>query len=162
MNFVKGDLFELAESGVFDVVVHGCNCFNTMGSGIANTVRTVYPDAYAEDCKTVRGDHKKVGTYTSALVGNNSKFVIVNAYTQYRYNPSSERVDLFEYAGFESILNSLLLTFPGKRFGFPMIGMDRAGGDKARILSLIQKFSDAIHSTGGTATMVEYTGVKNK
>ena len=31
MFVVHGDLFKLAEQGEFDIIVHGCNCFNTMG-----------------------------------------------------------------------------------------------------------------------------------
>lgn len=32
---IKGDLIELAKQGKFDVIAHGCNCFCTMGAGIA-------------------------------------------------------------------------------------------------------------------------------
>ena len=32
---IKGDLIELAKKGEFDVITHGCNCFCTMGAGIA-------------------------------------------------------------------------------------------------------------------------------
>lgn len=32
---IKGDLIELAKQGKFDVITHGCNCFCTMGAGIA-------------------------------------------------------------------------------------------------------------------------------
>lgn len=32
---VNGDLIKLAKRGEFDVIGHGCNCFCTMGAGIA-------------------------------------------------------------------------------------------------------------------------------
>jgi len=32
---IKGDLIELTKLGEFDVIAHGCNCFCTMGAGIA-------------------------------------------------------------------------------------------------------------------------------
>ena len=32
---IKGDLIELAKAGEFDVIAHGCNCFNAQKSGIA-------------------------------------------------------------------------------------------------------------------------------
>ena len=35
ISYVDGDLIKLALSGKFDVIVHGCNCFCTMGAGIA-------------------------------------------------------------------------------------------------------------------------------
>jgi len=32
---IEGDLIKLAKQGKFDVITHGCNCFCTMGAGIA-------------------------------------------------------------------------------------------------------------------------------
>ena len=39
MRTVTGDLITLALEGEFDVIIHGCNCYNTMGAGIARAVR---------------------------------------------------------------------------------------------------------------------------
>ena len=39
MKTVKGDLIHLALAGEFDVIVHGCNCYCTMGVGIAKTIK---------------------------------------------------------------------------------------------------------------------------
>ena len=33
MRTIEGDLIGLAKAGHFDVIVHGCNCHNTMGRG---------------------------------------------------------------------------------------------------------------------------------
>lgn len=35
LNEIHGDLIKLAQQGEFDVIAHGCNCFCTMGAGIA-------------------------------------------------------------------------------------------------------------------------------
>jgi O-acetyl-ADP-ribose deacetylase (regulator of RNase III) len=35
INYTDGDLIKLAKQGTFDVIAHGCNCFCTMGAGIA-------------------------------------------------------------------------------------------------------------------------------
>lgn len=35
MKTIKGDLIQLALANEFDVIIHGCNCFCTMGKGIA-------------------------------------------------------------------------------------------------------------------------------
>jgi hypothetical protein len=59
----------------------------------------------------------------------------VNTYTQYTYGRGR---DLFEYEGFEKILNLLQVEFSDKRIGFPLIGCGLAGGDKERILSMIE------------------------
>ena len=35
IKYIKGDLIKLAQKGKFDIIAHGCNCFCTMGAGIA-------------------------------------------------------------------------------------------------------------------------------
>ena len=49
-------------------------------------------------------------------------------------------------------------TYPGGRFGFPYIGMGLAGGDKDRILSMLEGFAKTIDkaAAGGTVTLVEF------
>lgn len=32
LKHIKGNLIDLAEEGEFDIIIHGCNCQNTMGS----------------------------------------------------------------------------------------------------------------------------------
>lgn len=104
MKVVIGDLLKLAEEGNFDIIVHGCNCFTTMGGGIAKQIKTAYPGAYAVDAETINGDSKKLGTYTKFDTG---KFIIINAYTQYLYNRKGEFHDVFEYDHFNTILENL-------------------------------------------------------
>ena len=59
MDVLKGDLIQLALMGRFDIVIHGCNCFCSMGAGIAKTIRDNFPEAYQADLKTGMGDKKK-------------------------------------------------------------------------------------------------------
>ena len=40
MEFEKGDLLDLFYHKKIDILVHGCNCFNTMGAGIAKQIDT--------------------------------------------------------------------------------------------------------------------------
>jgi hypothetical protein len=42
MKTVYGDLVKLAIAGNFDVIVHGCNCYHTMGAGIAKQIKKNY------------------------------------------------------------------------------------------------------------------------
>ncbi len=82
MQLEKGDLIQKARAGEFDVLVHGCNCFCTMGAGIAKTIKQVFPAAYQADLATVAGDKTKLGSYSMASVEAAEKpLVIVNAYT---------------------------------------------------------------------------------
>ena len=49
--YIIGDVLDSSES----IVVHGCNCRNTMGSGFAKQVKMKCPNAYIADQMTVRG-----------------------------------------------------------------------------------------------------------
>ena len=156
MNIVKGDLLTLASAGEFDVSVHGCNCFNNMGAGIAWIIANQYPAAREVDANTKYGDKEKLGTYTQAkgLTKTNPvhTFTIINAYTQYGCN-ATLNVDLFEYGAFEKILYNLIEEFPTSSFGFPLIGCGLAGGDKNNILNMIDDFSKMIENE---VTVVEW------
>lgn len=155
---VSGNLLALAEAGEFDVIVHGCNCFNTMGSGIARQIREKYPTAFAADVTMDIGIHK-LGSYSiapSSTVKGEVKFAIVNAYTQFDYNRTNEKQDLFEYASFEIILKKLAYQFGNARFGLPMIGMGLAGGAPDIIIPMIEDFAAKVAAKGGSVTLVEY------
>lgn len=66
MKKVYGDLIEMAEHGDFDVIVHGCNCFCTMGAGIALQIKHHFPEAYYADCDySKKGDKKNLGFFSN-------------------------------------------------------------------------------------------------
>ena len=153
MKHLTGDLLEMGKNGDFDIIVHGCNCLNTMGSGIARQIREQLPDAWLADQETVKGNKDKLGTYT---VGVHGKLIIVNAYTQYAYNVSGFTEDQFEYESFQTILDKLAVRWGCARFGFPLIGMGLAGGDKERIMSLLEEFSAKVEAQGGSVALVEF------
>ena len=82
MNIIQGDLIKLAKENELDVIIHGCNCFNTMGAGIAKAIKKNFKEAYEIDKSTKKGDKLKLGDYTAVKLGN---LTVVNAYTQYYY-----------------------------------------------------------------------------
>lgn len=150
LKHTTGNLLDLAEAGLFDVVIQGCNCFNTMGGGIAREIRERYPMAATVDNETVTGDYNKLGNYTTAFTG---KFLIVNAYTQYNM---SQGTDVFEYTAFQLLLEKLTFAYPRKRFGLPYIGMGLAGGNKDIIIPMIREFAEIVTTKGGAVTLVEF------
>ena len=154
---IKGNLIDLAEQGEFDVIVHGCNCLNTMGSGIAAEIRTRYPGAYDADTLATQqwqNPIAKLGNFsTYSTVGKGNPFIIVNAYTQVNFAPRG--VDHFEYESFYLILRKLQALGPVK-FGFPYIGCGLAGGDETRIIQMLSDFADRVTATGGSGTLVEF------
>lgn len=160
LQLAKGNLIDMAERGLFDVIVHGCNCHNTMGSGIAKEIRERYQGAYDADTlatKQWNNPLAKLGNFsTYATVGKGKPFVIVNAYTQLDYNKTGEEfTDRFEYESFYLILKKLEALGP-INFGFPYIGMGLAGGDKDRIIAMLEYFAEKITAIGGSVTLVEF------
>lgn len=156
LKHTQGNLLDLAEAGEFDVILHGCNCFNTMGGGIAREIRERYPHVAAVDGKTVRGDYTKLGNWTSEnviLKNGTVTFDIINAYTQYEM---SRGEDVFEYTAFHLILEKVVFLYGDKRIGLPYIGMGLAGGDKTWIMPMIEWFADEVAKKGGSVTLVEF------
>lgn len=136
MKTIEGDLIKLALEGQFDVIVHGCNCFHTMGGGIAAQIRRKFPEAYDADLQTIYGDKDKLGTFSSAFAKTETgvDFLIVNAYTQFKYGSGLH----FDYDAFEKVCKRLKERFKGQRIGLPMIGAGLAGGDWNEIVSIIE------------------------
>lgn len=139
-----GDLIQMALTGQFDVIVHGCNCFCTMGAGIAKQIKATFPAAYDADCLTSEGDRAKLGSYSSAKVDG---ITIVNAYTQYDWRGSGQKAD---YDAIRSCLAKVASEFPTARIGLPQIGAGLAGGDWPTILQIIHE------ELGSTDTTVVY------
>lgn len=152
MKLVKGDLLALAKANEFDIIVQGCNCWNTMGSGIARSIREQFPDAWLADQETLAGDRNKLGCYTIGMAG---RLVIINAYTQYN-TAKYPGQDVFEYKSFEVVLDKLAKRFGKYRIGLPMIGMGLAGGNPEIILPMIEDFAAKMTAQGGSVTVVEF------
>lgn len=156
LKHIKGNLIDLAEAGHFDVIVHGCNCQNVMGSGIAKELRARHPGVFDADTKAAQQwQHPiaKLGNFSIYSTQANHPFVVINAYTQVHYLPRG--VDHFEYESFYLILRKLSIL-GSVRFGFPYIGMGLAGGDETKILKLLEDFAKSVSAVGGSVTLVEY------
>lgn len=148
----QGDLLNMADKGEFDIILHGCNCFTTMGAGIAAQIASRYPDARTADDETIKGDPGKLGSYTIGFADN---FMILNCYTQYG-TASHAGLDVFEYTAFERVLSKIRNRFGNYRIGLPMIGMGLAGGNKERIIATIESFATQVNAKGGSVTLVEF------
>lgn len=125
---VDGNLIEMADDGLFDVIAHGCNCFNTMGSGIAKSIKNRWPKVLAADLATTKGDRSKLGTCIpvkcDTIAGGSVD--VVNAYTQYRYGRGGPHAD---YEAVRSCMVWLNENYKGKRVGLPLLAAGLAGGD---------------------------------
>lgn len=134
-NILKGDLIHLALAGRFDIIIHGCNCFCTMGAGIARRIRDAFPEAYQADLETGMGDRKKLGTYSLARIEqNDTMLTIVNGYTQYDFSGQGVLVD---YDAVRQLFARMKKDFPNQRIGYPKIGAGLAKGNWKRISDII-------------------------
>lgn len=159
LRHAQGNLIDLAEQGEFNVIIHGCNCQNTMGSGIAGELRSRYPEAYAADCRASQQGLNKPGLFSFTEVvkwfpDRFQKFTVVNAYTQQHYLPRGK--DHFEYEHFLPMMEKISFMFPRSRVGIPYIGMGLAGGNKATILNMLDVAAIIFDTKGSTLTLVEY------
>ena len=147
VSTIRGDLIDLAKQRHFKIICHGCNCFNTMGAGIALQIATEFPEAAAVDLATISGDKDKLGTYTSAYIGK-YKMRVFNLYTQYamggrfKYPPSPDVSYKAIRQCFET-LNDWLYDFE-EPIGIPMIGAGLAGGDWFAIREIIDLSTPSI------------------
>ncbi len=145
MKKIKGDLIELGINGNFDVIVHGCNCFCTMGAGIAKGIKRKLPEAYKADLETKKGDKTKLGTISFAEINTeNGTLVVVNGYTQFDWRGNGRKVD---YEAIRNVFRMVKSKFAGKRIGYPAIGAGLAGGEWHIISEIIEeKLKDENHT----------------
>lgn len=143
---IKYEIGNLVKSDC-DVIIHGCNCFHTMGSGIAKEIKEDYPAAYAADKVTSWGGISKLGKISYIDIRNkyfpDKKIRVVNAYTQYKYGREEGKV----YADYDAIQSALQKVndmfpvefFPNIKIGMPKIGAGLAQGDWTIIEAIINK-----------------------
>jgi len=148
MKIVSGDLVKLALEGRFQVVIHGCNCFCTMGAGIAKTISNVFPEAHAADLATEKGSRAKLGSYSLATVERGGRaLTIVNGYTQYQWRGPRNA----DYDAVRAVMRRVKQEFSGCSIGYPRIGAGLAGGDWSIIALIIDE-----ELAGEDHTLVEY------
>jgi O-acetyl-ADP-ribose deacetylase (regulator of RNase III) len=148
MKIVHGDLIKLALEGQFQVIIHGCNCFCTMGAGIAKTIKQVLPEAYSADLKTANGSRDKLGSYSTASIERSGKtIIVVNGYTQFHWRGRGNA----DYSAIRSVMRRVKQEFAGRSIGYPRIGAGLAGGDWSLIAAIIDE-----ELAGEDHTLVEY------
>lgn len=144
-NEVKGDLIKLAKEDKFDVIAHGCNCFCTMGAGIAPLMAKAFGcDKFPMEDYKYRGTIGKLGNIDYRQMPSRD-LVVVNAYTQYGFgaNHSDGSTSPIDYEALTLCMRKMNHTFKGQHIGLPKIGAGLAGGDWNRIKAIIEnEFKD--------------------
>lgn len=142
VNLIKGDLIKLSKEGRFDYIVHGCNCYHTMGAGIAKAIKESFPEAFRADVENhelSEAEHQ-AGYWSMAPI--NRKLTVVNFYTQVKLGAN------FDINYLKKCCNSFYahLVYDWNRrddedcileIGFPWIGCGIGGGDKMEVLKVL-------------------------
>ena len=149
-NEVEGNLVTLAKKGEFDVIAHGCNCFCTMGAGIAPIMARVFGcDTFPMEHDDYTGDINKLGTidFERRLVGELHPLWVVNAYTQYGFGMNHEDGTKapIDYEALTLCMRKMNKEFKGLHVGLPLIGCGLpligcglAGGDWTIVKQIMQ------------------------
>jgi O-acetyl-ADP-ribose deacetylase (regulator of RNase III) len=136
----QGNLITLAKEEHFDVITHGCNCFCTMGAGIAPQMAEAFGcDKFEMESYGYRGDINKLGCIDYEF-NRQYNLQVVNSYTQYRYGRNHKDGDKtpVDYDAIRMCMRKINHSFPGKTIGLPLIGCGLAGGDWGVVKKIIE------------------------
>lgn len=134
---VKQDILHSINPDEPTVIMHGCNCFHTMGTGVAKSLRDKWPQVYRADVEYLpKGSKDKLGHHSMAKINDN--LYVLNCYTQYKYG----RVGL--YADYEAIATCFKYIgehlSPKYKIRTSKIGCNNAGGDWKIIKGIMEKY----------------------
>jgi O-acetyl-ADP-ribose deacetylase (regulator of RNase III) len=157
MNLIKtqGNLLTIFKEGGLDAIAHCCNGQGVMGSGIALSIKTDWPDAY-EAYKL----YEKFFGLTLGTVSDSSNVFNLHAQHLYGVKDGGDRFVDYEalYQCLE-VVRTEMVEAGFKRLGVPYkMAADRAGGDWNVIEAMIVSvFKD----TDIDVTVVEYNETRN-
>lgn len=137
IHYIEGDLL----MSNCTVIMHQCNCFKSMGAGIARSIALQFPEALQADLEDKGTPRDRLGSFTYAKINN--QLTVVNLYGQYdcgggvktQYGKLENAIDgFFTYAKEQDIDLS--------KVGVPYkMGCGLAGGDWSIVKGLLQKQS---------------------
>lgn len=156
MKIIQGNLISLAQSGAFDIIIHGCNCFNNMGSGLAPQMAKAFGcDKFLMEAEQYKGDYNKLGQIDWQKYANINcpTFLnVINAYTQYWPGKPSPGCSIpLDYDALRLCLRKVNYTFKGQHIGLPWIGCGLAKGNQDIVAQIISE-----ELTDMQVTIVEY------
>lgn len=143
--FKTGDIFNEFSNSTDTFLMHGANCCNTMGAGIARIIKERYPTAFEADLKA--HNKEKLG-FDSSLAGNFSiapaieinisNRYILNLYTQIYPGKNFELKFLIE--ALSKIDLKFCQQYKIKKILLPAIGCGIGGGNWDDVVKIIMKW----------------------
>jgi O-acetyl-ADP-ribose deacetylase (regulator of RNase III) len=126
IRYKNGNVINFTE----DAIVHGCNCFKTMGAGVAKQIKIVYPELYMADSNHIGTPKERLGNYTKAGLKNGKTGY--NVYSQYSYG-GGINLDYNALKKALELVKSDMISNGLKSIAMPKIGAGLAGGDWIKI-----------------------------
>ena len=123
-----------------DIILHSCNCFHTMGGGVAKALRNKYPEVYEADLGTHYADKDKLGSFSVAYT--KAGVTVFNLYTQFDYGTDERKVNYEAfYKALEAFAEWVKVQNLSFRVGVPYgISCGLAGGDWRIIKAMLYSF----------------------
>lgn len=152
LKIVKGDIFDPKLDKVSRVIVHGCNAQGVMGSGIAKTIRGMYPEVYE--------DYKDYEEYNGLCLGDVIQTIIhprlrIASIISQEYYGRDPNVVYVNYRALESALKSIVRHYKTKNevqgtnieIHLPFIGGGLANGDREYLLEAFNSIFANVDAT---------------
>lgn len=142
ISTVTGDLFAYLKPG--DAFVHGCNAQGVMGSGIAASVREIYPAAY----QVYRAEFEARGLDLGDVIpfyDPQTQVWVLNGITQNLYGKTGDR-----FVSYDAVTEVFENIRKGHKIGniqrlfFPLIGAGLGGGNWRIIQTIIEEVFDGV------------------
>lgn len=155
ISYVRGDIAEMIKNKEVDAVIHGCNCYHTMGAGIAKQLNDLTGGGLLEVDKTSPfGDINKLGKFTRYVHSNGVK--IYNLYSQFNYGTNGKEVLVHWDSVFNGIC-SVIEDSDGVKIALPYIGCGLAGGLEEDLISVLKDIESMALYDNVELVLVEYS-----
>lgn len=142
-----GDLLEAARtSNLIKIFGHGCNCWCTMGAGIANHVRLNFPALFEADVADQRSPDQRLGGFSYAF-DHDSNAWGANLYTQFYPGPHARMPSVISSVQslFEQVHEIVEAAEDETVFvGLPALGCGIGGLDLHSVITTVDTIAESV------------------
>jgi O-acetyl-ADP-ribose deacetylase (regulator of RNase III) len=120
-------------------IIHQCNCFHTMGAGIAKQIALRYPEAVEADRETRFGSRDKLGTFSVAITSTAPpEKRVYNLYGQFDFGTDSRKTSYDALVDGLAKVKSHAIGHDLTRIGIPHnIGCKLGGGNWSLVYKIV-------------------------
>ena len=156
IEYIKGDIIDVALFYKIKNVAHNCNCFHTMGAGVAKRLNEYTGNKLlSEDKTTSHGDINKLGTYTMLSYNSMNFFNLYGMFTYRTLLKSYKSNNVFvHWNSLQTALLNAIMDVDGD-FIIPIMGCDLAGGNTDDFVTMIGHIINEIDDNNRTLYIVE-------